>query len=144
PIGISFFIFHAISYLVDILRKEVPPAARLIDFAALIALFPHLVAGPVLRYKDLNAQLRSRTHTLDKFTEGVRWFVFGLAKKVLIAVSVAPVVETIYSQPHPTLAEAWTGAIAYTVQVYLDFSGYSEMAVGLCLLIGIRFINNFN
>jgi alginate O-acetyltransferase complex protein AlgI len=144
PIGISFFVFHAISYLVDILRKEVPPADRLADFAAFIALFPHLVAGPVLRYKDLSAQLRSRTHSVEKFAEGTRWFVFGLAKKVLIADSVAPIVTTIYSQPHPTFAEAWTGAIAYTVQLYFDFSGYSEMAIGLGLMVGIRFIDNFN
>ncbi len=144
PIGISFFVFHAISYLIDILRKEVQPAARLVDFAAFIALFPHLVAGPVLRYKDLSEQLRQRSHTLDKFTEGIRWFVFGLAKKILIADSIAPLVTTIYSHDNPSFVEAWLGAIAYTVQLYFDFSGYSEMAVGLGLMIGIRFINNFD
>jgi alginate O-acetyltransferase complex protein AlgI len=144
PIGISFFVFHAISYLVDILRKEVPPAGRFIDFAAFIALFPHLVAGPVLRYKDLSAQLKSRTHSFELFTEGMRWFVFGLAKKVLIADSVATLVAALHNQPDPTFAEAWLAAIAYSVQLYFDFSGYSEMAIGLGLMIGIRFINNFN
>jgi len=86
----------------------------------------------------------NRTHTIDKFTEGIRWFVFGLAKKVLIADSVAPLVAAVYSHESPSFAEAWTGAIAYTVQLYFDFSGYSEMAVGLGLMIGIRFINNFD
>jgi alginate O-acetyltransferase complex protein AlgI len=144
PIGISFFVFHAISYLVDIRRKEVPPADNLLDFAAFIALFPHLVAGPVLRYKDLSAQLRQREHSFALFTEGLRWFIIGLAKKVLIADAVAPLADSIFNLDHPTFLESWTGAVAYTVQLYFDFSGYSEMAVGLGLMIGIRFIQNFN
>ena len=144
PIGVSFFVFHAISYLVDILRKEVPPADDLVDFAAFIALFPHLVAGPVLRYKDLSAQLKARDHSLELFLEGVRWFTLGLAKKVLIADAVAPIADQMFSQANPTFIESWLGALAYTVQIYFDFSGYSEMAVGLGLMIGIRFIQNFH
>jgi alginate O-acetyltransferase complex protein AlgI len=144
PIGVSFFVFHAISYMVDISRKEVPPADNLVDFAAFIALFPHLVAGPVLRYKDLSAQLKSREHSFPLFLEGVRWFTFGLAKKVLVADSVAPIADQIFNQSNPTFVESWLGALAYTVQIYFDFSGYSEMAVGLGLMIGIRFIQNFH
>jgi alginate O-acetyltransferase complex protein AlgI len=144
PIGISFFVFHAISYLVDMLRREVPPADNIVDFAAFISLFPHLVAGPVLRYKDLSGQLKARTHTPELFIEGMRWFIIGLAKKVLIADSVAPIADMMFKLHEPTFVEAWTGAIAYSTQLYFDFSGYSEMAVGLGLMIGIRFIQNFN
>jgi alginate O-acetyltransferase complex protein AlgI len=144
PIGVSFFVFHAISYLIDIHRKEVPPADNIIDFAAFMSLFPHLIAGPVLRYKDLSAQIRQREHSFGLFAEGLRWFVFGLAKKVMIADSVAPMADAMFALKAPSFTESWLGAVAYTVQIYFDFSGYSEMAVGLGLMIGIRFIQNFN
>jgi alginate O-acetyltransferase complex protein AlgI len=144
PIGVSFFVFESISYLVDIYRKDAPPARNFIDFAAFLALYPHLIAGPVMRYKDLSAQIVARTHSLDKFSEGCVWFMVGICKKVLIADSVAPMVGIIFDKPDPTFVESWLGAIAYTIQLYFDFSGYSEMAIGLGLMIGFRLIRNFD
>jgi alginate O-acetyltransferase complex protein AlgI len=144
PIGISFYIFHAISYIVDVYRGDAEPSRRFSDFAAFIALFPQLVAGPVLRYKDLAAQFASRTHTLDKFTEGAGRFMLGFIKKVFIADSIAPLADTAFALADPTAADAWIGILAYAAQLYFDFSGYSDMAVGLGLMMGFRFIENFN
>ncbi len=144
PIGLSFYIFHAISYLVDIYRREAPPARNFVDFAAFIALFPHLVAGPVLRYHLLAEQFRSRVHSLERFSRGCVIFMVGFCKKVLIADSVAPLVEAAFSAPTPSLADAWLGAAAYTVQLFFDFSGYTDMAIGLALMIGFVFPENFN
>jgi alginate O-acetyltransferase complex protein AlgI len=143
PIGISFFVFESISYLVDIYRKDASPARNFIDFAAFLALYPHLIAGPVMRYKDLSEQITSRSHSIEKFAEGCVWFMGGLCKKVLIADSVAGLADRLFLAPDPTLYEAWLGAIAYSVQLYFDFCGYSEMAVGLGLMIGFRLIKNF-
>ena len=144
PIGLSFYIFHAISYLIDIYRREAPPARNLIDFAAFIALFPHLVAGPVLRYHLLAEQFRSRTHSLDRFSRGCVVFMVGFCKKVLIADTVAPLADAAFAAPFPTLADAWLGAVAYTIQLFFDFSGYTDMAIGLALMIGFVFPENFN
>ena len=144
PIGLSFYIFHAISYLVDIYRREAPPARNLIDFAAFIALFPHLVAGPVLRYHLLAEQFRSRTHSLDRFARGCVVFMIGFCKKVLIADTVSPLADAAFAAPLPTLADAWLGAVAYTIQLFFDFSGYTDMAIGLALMIGFVFPENFN
>lgn len=144
PIGISFYIFQAISYLVDVYRGDAKPAARFVDFAAYKALFPQLIAGPVLRYKDLDEQFRTRTHGCEKFAEGCLRFMIGFSKKVLIADLAAPLADAAYSVPDPTMADAWLGALAYTVQLYFDFSGYSDMAVGLALMMGFRFPENFN
>lgn len=144
PIGISFYIFQAISYLIDVYRKDTPPAARFIDFAAFIALFPQLIAGPVLRYKDLAKQFASREHSLAIFVSGVSIFVQGFIKKVLIADNVAPVADVMFSASSLSLADAWLGLLAYSVQLYFDFSGYSDMAIGLGLMMGFRFIQNFD
>lgn len=144
PIGLSFYIFHAISYLVDIYRREAPPARNLIDFAAFIALFPHLVAGPVLRYHLLAEQFRSRSHSFERFSRGCVVFMIGFCKKVLIADSVAPLADAAFAAPVPTLADAWLGAVAYTIQLFFDFSGYTDMAIGLALMIGFVFPENFN
>ncbi len=144
PIGLSFYIFHAISYLVDIHRRTAPPARNLIDFAAFIALFPHLVAGPVLRYHLLAEQFRSRVHSPDRFARGAMRFMIGFCKKVLIADSVAPLADAAFAAPDPSLADAWMGALAYAVQLYFDFSGYTDMAIGLALMIGFDFPENFN
>ena len=132
PIGLSFFIFHAISYLVDIYREEEPPTRNLLDFAAFIALFPHLIAGPVLKYNLLAHQFRTRTHTLEKFSYGATRFMTGFAKKVLIADTIAPLVTAAFAQPQPTLTDSWLGALAYTLQLYFDFSGQQaqEKSVG--------------
>ena len=144
PIGLSFYIFHAISYLIDIYRREAEPARNLIDFAAFIALFPHLVAGPVLRYNLLAEQFRSRIHSLERFSRGCVIFMVGFCKKVLIADTVAPLADAAFSAPVPTLADAWLGAVAYTIQLFFDFSGYTDMAIGLALMIGFVFPENFN
>lgn len=144
PIGLSFYIFHAISYLVDIYRREAPPARNLVDFAAFIALFPHLVAGPVLRYHLLAEQFRSRSHSIAKFSQGCVIFMVGFCKKVLIADTVAPLADAAFAASSPTLADAWLGAVAYTIQLFFDFSGYTDMAIGLALMIGFVFPENFN
>ena len=144
PIGLSFYIFHAISYLVDIYRKEAPPANNLVDFAAFIALFPHLVAGPVLRYHLLAQQFRSRVHSWGNFSHGTVIFMVGFCKKVLIADTVAPLADAAFAAQAPSMADAWLGALAYTVQLFFDFSGYTDMAIGLALMIGFVFPENFN
>ncbi|KKC33957.1 MBOAT family O-acyltransferase [Devosia psychrophila] len=143
PIGISFYVFQAISYVIDVYRADAPPAKRLIDFAAFKAMFPQLVAGPVIRYKDIEAQFEHRTHSWELFGQGALRFFSGLAKKVLIADSVAPIADAVFSAPSPTFAETWIGALAYSVQLYFDFSAYSSMAVGLAMMMGFRFIENF-
>ena len=144
PVGLSFYIFHAISYLVDIYRREAPPARNLVDFAAFIALFPHLVAGPVLRYHLLAAQFKERVHSFDNFGRGCVIFMVGFCKKVLIADAVAPLADAAFGATAPTLADAWLGTVAYTVQLFFDFSGYTDMAIGLALMIGFVFPPNFN
>jgi alginate O-acetyltransferase complex protein AlgI len=144
PIGLSFYIFHAISYLVDIYRKEAPPARNLIDFAAFIALYPHLVAGPVLRYHLLAEQFRSRVHSLQHFARGCEVFMIGFCMKVLVADPVASLADAAFGAPLPTFADAWLGTLAYTIQLFFDFAGYSTMAIGLALTIGFKFPENFN
>lgn len=143
PIGLSFYIFHAISYLVDTYRRDAPPARNFFDFAAFIALFPHLVAGPVLRYHLLADQFRSRVHSFKRFAQGCMIFMIGFSKKVLIADPMSPMVDAVFSAPSPTLSDAWIGALAYTVQLFFDFSGYTDMAIGLALMIGFVFPENF-
>ena len=144
PIGISFYVFQATSYIIDVYRKDALPAKDFWDLSAFIALFPQLIAGPILRYKDLAAQFQERTHTITKFSEGSIRFMVGFCKKVLIADAVAPLVDLTFNYPDPTMADAWLGALAYTVQLYFDFSGYSDMAIGLGLMMGFRFRENFN
>lgn len=144
PIGISFYVFHAISFLVDIYRRDAKLPKNFFDFAAFITLFPQLVAGPILRFKDLAYQFEDRTHSWDKFSMGVQRFSIGFAKKILIADTVAPMADAAFALPDPTMADAWLGAIAYAIQLYFDFSAYSDMAVGLGLMMGFKFIENFN
>lgn len=144
PIGISFYIFHAVSFLVDIYRRDALIPKTIIDFAAFMTLFPQLVAGPILRFKDLAYQFEARDHTLDKFSEGARRFMIGFTKKVLIADTIAPFADSVFALPEPSMADAWLGVIAYAMQLYFDFSGYSDMAIGLGQMMGFRFIENFN
>lgn len=144
PIGISFYIFQAISYLVDVYRGDTAPTKRFVDFAAFIALFPQLIAGPVLRYKDLADQFEYREHSFTIFASGVALFMKGFIKKVLIADTVAPLANLAFASDTLGTLDAWIGAIAYSIQLYFDFSGYSDMACGLGLMMGFRFINNFN
>ena len=144
PIGISFYVFQATSYLIDVYRKDAPLARTFLDLAAYIALFPQLIAGPILRYKTMAHQFTARTHTFEKFSQGSVRFMVGFCKKVLIADSVAPIADAAFAHGNPTMAEAWLGVLAYTVQLYFDFSGYSDMAIGLGLMMGFRFTENFN
>ena len=144
PIGISFYIFQSISFLIDVYRRDAPPARNFLDFAAFISLFPQLIAGPVLRYKDLAGQFQSRTHSFDLFSRGAYRFMIGFTKKVLIADTVAGLVDSTFALSEPTMAEAWLGALAYAIQLYFDFSAYSDMAIGLGMMMGFKFIENFD
>ena len=143
PIGISFYIFESISYIIDVYRGDTPATRNLIDFAAFVAIFPHLIAGPVLRFRDLADQFNNRTHTLDKFSEGATRFMQGFIKKVFIADTLAVVADHCFALQNPSTGDAWLGALAYTAQLYFDFSGYSDMAIGLGLMMGFRFMENF-
>ena len=144
PIGISFYIFESISYIADVYRGDTEATRHPVDFATFIALFPHLIAGPVFRYKDLADQFEHRVHSWEKFGEGSLRFMQGFIKKVFIADTIAPLATSAFGLSHPTTADAWFGAIAYTAQLYFDFSGYSDMAIGLGLMMGFRFVENFN
>ncbi|MBI1382934.1 MAG: MBOAT family protein [Planctomycetaceae bacterium] len=145
PIGISFFTFQAMSYLIDVSRGDAAPQRRAVDFALYIALFPQLVAGPIVRYSDVARQLVRRRHRLGLFASGVQRFVLGLAKKVLIANVVAVPADRIFNTPGDelTVGAAWLGTACYTIQIYFDFSGYSDMAIGLGRMFGFRFRENF-
>ena len=146
PIGISFFTFHKISYLIDVARKTVRPETSLIDYLLYILLFPQLVAGPIIRYHDVSKYLKSRIHTVNNFAEGLSRFCFGFAKKVLIADEVGFVADKIFQLPIEELSTnaAWLGLLSYTIQIYFDFSAYSDMAIGLGRMIGFKFLENFN
>lgn len=144
PIGISFYIFQATSYLVDVYRGDAPAAGSFVDLAAYIALFPQLIAGPILRYKDLAGQFAARSHSFQLFSRGAYRFMAGFAKKVLIADTVARIADQAFALEAPGVIGSWLGTLAYTVQLYFDFSGYSDMAIGLGLMMGFRFIENFN
>ncbi|WP_370229296.1 MBOAT family protein [Cognatishimia sp.] len=143
PIGISFYVFQAISYLVDVYRSDARASHRLLDFAAFIALFPQLIAGPILRYKDLEDQFQKRTHSVTQFSEGLARFLIGLGKKVLLADSLAPLVAAGFDAGTPSATLAWLAAIAFALQLYFDFSGYSDMAIGLGRMMGFTFPENF-
>lgn len=146
PIGISFYTFQAISYLVDVYRKDTVAQRNLFDLAVFISLFPQLVAGPIVKYKEISEQIKHRTHSVDMFYDGLKIFLMGLAKKVLLANQFALLADTIFakSDSELTFTLAWIGIIAYTLQIYFDFSGYSEMAVGLGKMFGFTFPRNFN
>ena len=145
PIGISFFTFHAISYVVDVYRRDATAQKSPVHAALYLLLFPQLIAGPIVRYRDLADQLARRLVTVDDFAYGVRRFVIGLAKKVLIANVVAGPADKIFAMPLSQLSagHAWLAIVCYTVQIYFDFSGYSDMAIGLGRMFGFRFTENF-
>ncbi len=144
PIGLSFLAFQSISYVIDVARGDAPAAKKLSDFLAFSSLFPQLIAGPVLRYKDLAHQFEHRMHSLSLFSRGLRRFLQGLAMKLLVADSVAPLADRMFALSDPTMTEAWLGAAAYSIQLLFDFAGYSAMAIGLGLMIGFHFPENFN
>ena len=145
PLGISFFTFHSISYAVDVYRGNATPQRRLADFALYILLFPQLIAGPIIRYKDIAAQIARRERRLEDVAEGVRRFVLGLGKKTLIANPLGAVADQVFAIPagELTTSVAWAGIVCYTLQIYFDFSGYSDMAIGLMRMLGFRVLENF-
>lgn len=145
PLGISFFTFHSISYLVDVHRGQVAANRSLLEVAVYIAMFPQLVAGPIIRYHTISRRLGERHTTLGRASAGMRIFIIGLAQKVLIADEVARIAERVFDHVAvPSFAEAWLGLGAYTIQIYFDFMGYSNMAIGLGLALGFAFPRNFN
>ncbi len=146
PIGVSFFTFQAISYVVDVYRRDVPAERSFLRFGVYVFLFPHLIAGPIVRYADLAASLSSRDHTIERFADGVRRFTIGLAKKLLLADTIAIMVDLVFKIPPQELAcsAAWIGILGYSLQIYFDFSGYSDMAIGLGKMFGFDFAENFN
>ncbi len=144
PVGISFYTFQTLSYSVDVYRGTTPPVARFRDFLCYVAMFPQLVAGPIVRYNTVAEQLAHRTHTASKFFQGVLAFQAGFVKKVLIADVLATAADPAFAADGLTTVDAWLGALAYTFQIYFDFSGYSDMAIGLGLMIGFRMPINFD
>lgn len=146
PIGISFFTFQAISYVVDVYRNDAPAQKNPVNMGLYIALFPQLIAGPIIRYHDIANQLVRRSVRLRDFSVGTERFIFGLGKKVLIANPIGLIVEQIYAIPTSdlTISLAWMGVACLSIQVYFDFSGYSDMAIGLGRMFGFRFKENFN
>jgi alginate O-acetyltransferase complex protein AlgI len=144
PVGISFYTFQTMSYSIDLYRGEAEPARDPLDFACYVALFPQLVAGPIVRYRDLAEQLRSRSHTLPKFTTGVFFFALGMVKKVLLANPMGQVADTAFAAAWLPWHDAWAGVAAYAFQIYFDFSGYSDMAIGIGLMLGFEFRRNFD
>jgi alginate O-acetyltransferase complex protein AlgI len=143
PIGLSFFVFGAISYSMDVFRRTVAAETNLISYSTYQAMFGHLVAGPIVRYQSVAQRLKSRVFNATEFTEGLRRFMLGFAQKVLIADTLAPLVDAGYALPSPSSADAFLTVLAYTLHLYFDFSGYSSMAIGLGLMVGLKFPENF-
>jgi alginate O-acetyltransferase complex protein AlgI len=146
PLGISFFTFHALSYIIDIYREKAKPQKDFGKLALYFTFFPQLIAGPIIRYHDVELQLSERTITTQSFVEGIRRFIIGLGKKVLIANVLGTPAEQIFAIPPEQLTTSlsWLGIICYTLQIYFDFSGYSDMAIGLARMFGFQFLENFN
>ena len=146
PIGISFFTFQAMSYVIDVYKKKVEVQKSLFNLGLYISLFPQLIAGPIVRYETIAKEIENRNENYDDFAEGTIRFIQGLAKKVIIANNVAFVADAAFETPTNELSTtfAWLGAIAYTLQIYFDFSGYSDMAIGLGRMFGFHFLENFN
>lgn len=143
PIGISFFTFQALSYVFDINRTTAKPQRKFRDFLLYLAMFPQLIAGPIVRYQTIADQLADRESSSDRVTAGIQRFVFGLAKKVIIADSVGAIASAAFNSPDPSTLTAWIGAVAFAIQIFFDFSGYSDMAIGLGKIFGFGFPENF-
>ncbi len=144
PIGISFFTFQATSYVIDIYLGKVKSANSILDFAAYLSLFPQLIAGPIVRYQTIDQELKDRSVTYQKFADGVKRFIIGLSKKVLLANVLGVFSNSLSSISTSSVLSYWLQAISNTLQLYLDFSGYSDMAIGLGLMFGFTFLENFN
>ena len=144
PIGISFFTFQTLSYVIDVYRKDVKASKNFFDFATYVSLFPQLIAGPIVRYKDIEKELNDRKTTYENFGNGVRRFIIGLSKKVLIANVLGELCTSLTGMSNVTVLGSWINSISFTLQIYFDFSGYSDMAIGLGLMFGFHFLENFN
>ena len=146
PIGISFYTFQTMSYTIDVYRGDAKAQRSIVGFGTFVTLFPQLIAGPIIKYKDLDDQLETRTHSLERFASGVERFVVGLAKKLLIANNLGQLWDACKAMGpgELTVASAWLGILAFAFQIYFDFSGYSDMAIGLGRMFGFEFMENFN
>ena len=144
PIGISFYTFQILSYTIDVYRGDVPSQKSLVNFGAYVSMFPQLIAGPIVRYSDVARQLEHREHSVEKASLGVRRFVIGLAKKVLIANQLGQLTELYRATKQPSVLFVWMYAVAFALQIYFDFSGYSDMAIGLGKICGFDLLENFN
>ncbi|MBQ8942168.1 MAG: MBOAT family protein [Firmicutes bacterium] len=146
PIGISFFTFQALSYVIDVYRNEIKVQKNIFKMFLYISFFPQLIAGPIVRYKDIEKQLSYRKHTTDRTASGLRQFIFGLSAKLLLANPIGSVADTVFAYDKNSLFSllCWIGAVAYTMQIYFDFSGYSNMAIGMGRIFGFDFPPNFN
>ncbi len=146
PIGISFYTFQIMSYIIDLYKKKIKVQKNILDLALYISFFPQLIAGPIVKYKDINNQIKKRKVTIESFTYGTKRFIYGLSKKVLIANTLALIVDSIleYNVTEITTSIAWICSLCYSLQIYYDFSGYSDMAIGLGKMFGFTFLENFN
>ena len=145
PIGISFYTFQELSYLIDVYRKKIKAQKNIFILGTYIAFFPQLIAGPIVRYKDIEKQLKKRIHSMDKFCDGARRFIIGFSKKIIIANNVAIVSDCIFSQITDLgFTMIVIGTIAFSIQIYYDFSGYSDMTIGLAKMFGFEIKENFN
>ena len=144
PLGISFYTFQSMSYTIDVARGHAAPLRNFIDFACYVSLFPQLVAGPIIRFAEIADQLARRTHTAAKFARGVAFVSLGLAKKVLLANPCGRIADLAFDAGSVAMLDAWLGLLAYAFQIYFDFSGYSDMAIGLGLMLGFVFPKNFD
>ena len=144
PLGISFYTFQSMSYSIDVYRGDARCIRNFLDFACFVAMFPQLVAGPIIRFQEVADQLAGRVHSFEKFARGVAFFSLGMAKKVLLANSCGKIADTAFSAGTLSVADSWFGIVAYAFQIYFDFSGYSDMAIGLGLMFGFVFAKNFD
>ena len=144
PIGISFYTFQLLSYTIDVYRGDTPAQKNPITLAAYISLFPQLIAGPIVRYSDVALQLENRTHTFAKISDGVRRFILGLSKKILIANALGELCDIFRASEDKSVLFFWLYAVSFTLHIYFDFSGYSDMAIGLGKIMGFDFMENFN
>ena len=144
PVGISFYTFQILSYVIDVYRRDVKAQRSIINLAAYITMFPQLIAGPIVRYSDIEKQLCNRNYTFEKMMDGIRRFIIGLSKKVLIANQLGELCNVFQNSKEQSVVFFWVNAIAFTLQIYFDFSGYSDMAIGLGKLLGFDFVENFN
>ena len=144
PIGISFYVFTSMSYLVDLYKNQVRPANSLTDFSAFLTMFPHIISGPIVRFREIRDQFQNRIFDPRKINAGIALFIMGLAKKILLADTAGYFCDPVFALPHPGFFPAWVASFLFSAQIYFDFSGYTDMAIGIALLLGFEYPQNFN